>query len=383
MTEMTFGVRPDRKAQPLDGAILERWWRTVDQWSLWAVGVLFLIGMVLGLAASPPLADRLGLPHFYFVTRQAVFGVAALGIMAAVSMATPAQVRRLSAIGFAIWFVAILLLPLFGTDFGKGAVRWFSFGFGSIQPSEFLKPFFAVFAAWLLSASAQENAPPGALLSFALTAIVAGCLALQPDFGQAALILAIWGAMYFVAGAPVALFVGLAGLVGGAGWLAYTHSAHFARRIDAFLASDVEPLTQLGFATDAIRSGGFFGVGVGEGAVKWSLPDAHTDFIIAVAAEEYGLFSVLVILGLYTFVVARAALRLLGETDAFIRLAGLGLAVLFGLQALVNMGVAIRLFPAKGMTLPLISYGGSSVLAVGLGLGMLFALTRKRRGGPA
>ncbi|TVQ57290.1 MAG: cell division protein FtsW [Rhodobacteraceae bacterium] len=383
MTEMTFGARPERAAQPFDGAILERWWRSVDQWSLWAIGGLFLIGMVTGLAASPPLADRLGLPHFYFVTRQAVFGVAALGLMALVSMATPAQVRRVSVIGFGVWFVAILLLPFFGTDFGKGAVRWFSFGVGSVQPSEFLKPFFAVFGAWLLSASADENGPPGALLSFLVTTAVAACLALQPDFGQAALILAIWGAMYFVAGAPVALFVGLAGAVGAVGWAAYSSSAHFARRIDAFLAADVEPLTQLGFATDAIRAGGLFGVGVGEGTVKWSLPDAHTDFIIAVVAEEYGLFAVLLILALYTFIVARAALRLLGETDAFIRLAGLGLAVLFGLQALVNMGVAIRLFPAKGMTLPLISYGGSSVLAVGFGLGMLLALTRRRRGGPA
>jgi cell division protein FtsW len=184
--------------------------------------------------------------------------------------------------------------------------------------------------------------------------------------------------MYFVAGAPVLLLGALAGAVAAAGFVAYGSSAHFARRIDSYLAAEVQPLTQIGYATDAILSGGFFGVGVGEGTVKWSLPDAHTDFIIAVAAEEYGLLFCLVIIALFVLVVARSMLRLLRERDVFCRLAGLGLAAMFGMQALVNMGVAIRLLPAKGMTLPLISYGGSSVIAVGIGLGMLLALTRRR-----
>jgi cell division protein FtsW len=375
MTEMTFGGR----ATPFgDSSILGKWWRTVDQYTIWAVGALFLIGMILGLAASPPLAEKNGLPHFHYVIRQAVFGVMALGAMGALSVLTPAQARRASVLGFGFFFLAVLMLPAFGTDFGKGAVRWYSLGIGSVQPSEFLKPFFVVTSAWLLSASAQENGPPGALMSFLLAAAVAGSLAMQPDFGQASLVLAVWGVMYFVSGAPVVLLVGLAGGVVVAGLGAYETSPHFAARIDAYLASDVEPLTQLGYATDAILSGGLFGVGVGEGSVKWSLPDAHTDFIIAVAAEEYGLVFCLLLIGLFLFIVLRALRRLSREQDVFARLAGVGLATVFGLQAAINMGVAIRLFPAKGMTLPLISYGGSSVIAVGIGLGMLLAMTRRR-----
>ncbi|MFN3615690.1 MAG: putative peptidoglycan glycosyltransferase FtsW [Rubrimonas sp.] len=375
MTELTFGARP---AFAPDASALGRWWRTVDHGVLWAVAFLFLIGMVLGLAASPPLAARNNLPHLYYVVRQAVFGVGALGVMIALSTATPRQLRRLATLGFLGFFALVLLLPFVGTDFGKGAVRWLSLGFVSIQPSEFLKPFFAVFAAWLLSASAHENGPPGAFLSMLLTGAVAGSLALQPDFGQATLVIATWGVMYFVAGAPILLLMVLGGLVVAAGVAAYGASSHFAARIDAYLAADVQPLTQLGYATDAILKGGLFGVGVGEGTVKRVLPDAHTDFIIAVAAEEYGLVLCLIIIALFLFVVVRSVARLLREADPFVRLAGVGLAAQFGMQALVNMGVAIRLFPAKGMTLPLISYGGSSVIAVGILLGMLLAFTRRR-----
>ncbi len=379
MTEIAFGPRPAPQDGPaFDASVLGRWWRSVDQWTLGAVGALFVIGMVLGLAASPPLADRNGLPHFHYVTRQAFFGVLSLGAMLALSMATPRQARRLSALGFIGCFMAVLLLPLFGTDFGKGAVRWYSFGFGSVQPSEFLKPFFVVFAAWLLSASRAQNGPPGALLSCVAAVAVAASLAAQPDFGQATLVLAVWGMMYFVAGASTLVLGALAAAALGAGWAAYSHSAHFASRIDAYLAADVQPLTQLGYATDAILAGGLFGVGVGEGTVKWSLPDAHTDFIIAVAAEEYGLVFCLSIIGLFALIVLRALQRLMRERDVFTQLAGLGLTTLLGLQALINMGVAIRLFPAKGMTLPFISYGGSSALAVGIGMGMLLAMTRSR-----
>ena len=375
MTEMTFGGRPVPLSDP---SILGRWWRSVDQWTIWAVGVLFLIGLVLGLAASPPLAARNDLPAFYYVTRQAIFGVMALSGMIVLSLATPTQVRRLSVLGFAATFLVVLALPFVGTDLGKGAVRWLSLGFTTVQPSEFLKPFFVVFAAWLLSASQTPSGPPGALLSLVMAAAVAGSLAMQPDFGQAALLLAIWGAMYFVAGAPVLLIGVLGGAVAGAGVVAYNSSEHFARRINEYLTADVAPLTQMGIATDAILSGGLFGVGAGAGSVKWSLPDGHTDFIIAVAAEEYGVALCLIIIGLYLFIVTRSLARLMRERDVFARLAGVGLVSMFGLQALINMGVAIRLFPPKGMTLPLISYGGSSLLAVGIGLGMLLALTRRR-----
>jgi cell division protein FtsW len=211
-----------------------------------------------------------------------------------------------------------------------------------------------------------------------LTSVIVVMLALQPDFGQASLVLFSWGVMYFVGGAPLLLLIALAGLVVLGGTLAYNKSEHFARRIDGFLNPDIDPTTQIGYATNAIREGGFFGVGVGEGTVKWSLPDAHTDVRIAVAAEEYGMILVITIIALYATITVRSLWRLLRERDPFIRLAGTGLACAFGVQAFINMGVAVRLLPAKGMTLPFVSYGGSSVIASGIALGALLAFTRTR-----
>ena len=374
MTEMVYGSMPSRAREP----VLPRWWRTIDKWSLTAVLVLFGIGLLLGLAASVPLAERNGLDPFYYVQRQAFFGGIAMVVMVACSMLSPDMVRRIGILGFAVAFVALAALPVVGTDFGKGAVRWFSLGFASVQPSEFLKPGFVVISAWLMAASFDINGPPGKLISFAITLVITGFLAMQPDFGQAMLVLFAWGVIYFVAGAPMLLIIIIVGLVGAGGFAAYNGSEHFARRIDGFLTPDIDPRSQLGYATNAIQEGGFFGVGVGEGQVKWTLPDAHTDFIIAVAAEEYGLVLVMVILGLYAAVVVRSLFRLMRERDPFVRLAGTGLACIFGVQAMINMGVAVRLLPAKGMTLPFVSYGGSSVIAAGITVGMLLALTRVR-----
>jgi len=374
MTEMVYGSNPVRVSEP----VIPRWWRTIDKWTLTCVFILFGIGLLLGLAASVPLATRNGLEPFYYVQRQAFFGGAALVAMLGVSMMPPDMVRRVGVLGFAVAIVALMLLPLFGTDYGKGAVRWFSFGFASVQPSEFLKPGFVVVVAWLIAASQDLAGPPGKAISFALTLVVVGFLAMQPDFGQAALILFGWGVIYFVGGAPMFLIGVVGGLVGAVGLFFYETSEHFARRINGFLSPEVDPRTQLGYAANAIQEGGFFGVGVGEGQVKWSLPDAHTDFIIAVAAEEYGLILVLAILALYGVIVVRSLWRLLPERDPFARLAGTGLACIFGVQAMINMGVAVRLLPAKGMTLPFVSYGGSSVIAAGITLGMLLALTRER-----
>lgn len=374
MTEMVYGPVPARSGEP----VLPRWWRTIDKWTLTCILVLFGIGLLLGLAASVPLATRNGLEPFHYVQRQAVFGVVALLVMALTSMMTPDMVRRFAVLGFVAAFGALALLPIFGTDFGKGATRWFSFGFASVQPSEFLKPFFVVLAAWLMAASQEPAGPPGKAMSFILTAVIVLLLAFQPDFGQAALVLFGWGVIYFVAGAPMLLIAIVVAIVGAGGMLAYNGSDHFARRIDGFLTADVDPRTQIGYATNAIQEGGFFGVGVGEGQVKWSLPDAHTDFIIAVAAEEYGLVLVLLILSLYAIVTVRSLIRLTRERDPFIRLAGTGLVCILAVQAMINMGVAVRLLPAKGMTLPFVSYGGSSVIAAGITVGMLLAMTRSR-----
>ncbi|RJL06363.1 cell division protein FtsW [Paracoccus aestuarii] len=374
MTEMVFGTAPVRAGDP----IFPRWWRTLDKWSLTCVLGLFAIGLLLGLAASVPLAEKNNLPRFYYVQRQAVFGAMGLVTMLVISMMSPRQIRRIGVLGFAVSFLMILALPVIGTDFGKGATRWLSLGFVSLQPSEFLKPGFVAICAWFIAAGQQVGGPPGRMLSFVIAVVVVVLLALQPDFGQASLVLFSWLVMYFVAGSPVTILVVVLGLAGAGGLVAYNGSEHFARRIDSFLSSEIDANTQIYFATNAIQEGRFFGVGVGEGSVKWSLPDAHTDFIIAVAAEEYGFVMVLAIICLYAAIVLRSLLRLVRERDAFARIAGTGLACAFGVQALINMGVAVRLLPAKGMTLPFVSYGGSSVIASGIALGMLLALTRTR-----
>jgi len=374
MTEMAYG-----SVGTVDGeAVLSRWWRTLDKSVLTAVLILFSIGLLLGLASSPPLAEKNGLAPFHYVYRQAIFGSLALFVMVVFSMLSSKAIRRLGVIGFLLCFVALGLLPFFGTDFGKGAVRWYGLGFASVQPSEFLKPGFIVTVAWLISASGQINGAPGRLWSFIITMLVVALLIIQPDFGQACLILFGWGIVYFVAGASFILLAALAMMVLAAGSIAYSYSEHFAKRIDGFLSPDIDPRTQLGYATNAIQEGGFFGVGVGEGQVKWSLPDAHTDFIISVAAEEYGLLLVVLIILLFTWIVLASLIRLLRETDAFNRLAGSGLVAMFGIQAIINVGVAVRLLPAKGMTLPFVSYGGSSIIAMGITVGMLLALTRVR-----
>ncbi|MCF3972381.1 putative lipid II flippase FtsW [Paracoccus salsus] len=374
MTEMVFGATPVRAGDP----ILPRWWRTLDKWSLACVLGLFAIGLLLGLAASVPLAEKNNLPRFYYVQRQALFGGVALCVLLVMSMLTPRQIRRIGVLGFLAAFVLILALPFIGTDFGKGATRWLSLGFLSIQPSEFLKPGFVALCAWFMASAQEVGGPPGRMYSFVAALVIVVLLALQPDFGQASLVLFSWLVMYFVAGAPFILLMVVAGLAVAGGVFAYGASEHFARRINGFLNPDVDPRTQIGYATNAIQEGGFFGVGVGEGTVKWSLPDAHTDFIIAVAAEEYGTILVLAIIALYCTIVLRSLLRLLKERDPFTRIAATGLACAFGVQALINMGVAVRLLPAKGMTLPFVSYGGSSVIASGIALGMLLALTRTR-----
>ena len=374
MTEMAYGSVGTVEGE----AVLSRWWRTLDKSVLTAILILFSIGLLLGLASSPPLAEKNGLAPFHYVYRQAIFGSLALFVMIVFSMLPSKVIRRLGVIGFLLCFVALGLLPFFGTDFGKGAVRWYGLGFASLQPSEFLKPGFIVTVAWLISANGQINGPPGRLWSFIITMLVVALLIIQPDFGQACLILFGWGIIYFVAGASFILLAALALMVLAAGSMAYSYSEHFAKRIDGFLSPDIDPRTQLGYATNAIQEGGFFGVGVGEGQVKWSLPDAHTDFIISVAAEEYGLFLVVLIILLFTWIVLTSLIRLLKERDAFNRLAGSGLVAMFGIQAIINVGVAVRLLPAKGMTLPFVSYGGSSIIAMGITIGMLLALTRVR-----
>ncbi len=374
MTEMVHGTLPIKAGEP----VLPRWWRTIDKWSMGAVLALFSIGLLLGLAASVPLAERNNLPAFHYVQRQLAFGLVGIVAMLGVSMMDPRLIRRLGVLVFAVALIGLMLLPFFGTNYGKGAVRWFSLGFGSVQPSEFLKPGFMIVSAWLIAAAQDIGGPPGRAWSFGLLILVTALLVLQPDFGQTALVLFGWGVVYFVSGAPMKLLLVVGSLVAAGGTVAYNSSDHFAGRINGFLAAEIDPRTQIGYATTAIQNGGFFGTGVGEGQVKWQLPDAHTDFIIAVAAEEYGVVLVCIIMALYGTILVRSLMRLTRERDTFARLGGAGLVCIFTVQAMVNIGVAVRLLPTKGMTLPFVSYGGSSVVAAGLTIGALLALTRHR-----
>jgi cell division protein FtsW len=374
MTEIAHGTVIVQSGE----AVLPRWWRTVDRVTIFCVLTLFAIGILLGFAASPPLAARNGHEPFHYVIRQAAFGGMGLSIMFLVSMMGPVTIRRLAVIGFFLAMLSLAMLPVFGTDFGQGATRWYSLGFASLQPAEFLKPVFVVFTAWMIAASQEVAGPPGKTVSLFAMVVIVGFLVMQPDFGQAALIIFAWSVIYFVAGAPMLILFAVMGAVALGGMFAYNNSEHVARRIDGFLSAEIDPNTQIAYATDAIRNGGLFGAGLGEGTVRWTLPDAHTDFIIAVAAEEYGVMLVFLIIALFATITLRAFFRLMRERDPFIRLAGTGIASLLALQAFINLGVAARLLPAKGMTLPFVSYGGSSIIATGIAVGMLLAFTRSR-----
>jgi len=358
---------------------IARWWSEVDTVAIFAVVSLCLIGLLLGMASSAILAERHDLGDFYFVKKQAFFSGVSILFMLVISMLPEKLIRSGSLAAMLFVLVMICLLPLLGTDFGKGAVRWYSLGGMSVQPSEFFKPFFAVSIGGMMAMVTRGRSFGGVHASVFILVLVVVVLAMQPDFGQAALIFACWFLMYLVSGSSLTGMIGLVILAAAGGFLAYLNSEHVARRIDNFLVQEVDPTEQVGYSIRAIESGGMFGAGIGEGSVKFSLPDAHTDFIIAVAAEEYGFVMVLAIILLYLTIVMRSFVRLMVEPRHDRRVIGCGLVGLLGLQALINIGVSVKFFPAKGMTLPFVSYGGSSAIAVGITTGLLLAFTRRTR----
>ncbi len=362
-----------------DTSIVGRWWWTVDRWSLAALALLLAAGALLVMAASPAVAERIGLDSFHFVRRQSVYLVPAIVVMIGVSLMTPLNIRRIAVLGFVVVIAMMIATLVFGQEV-KGAKRWLSIAGFVVQPSEFIKPFFAVVAAWMFAEHQRGQGFPGHIIAAFLLVIVIGLLVLQPDFGMTVVICAVWFAQFFMAGMPMTWIGALAlvGLVGVAS--AYALLPHVASRIDRFLDPASGDSFQVDTALAAFRSGGLTGLGPGEGVVKSILPDAHTDFIFAVAGEEFGLLACLFLVALFAFVVLRGFARMLAERNAFVMLAAAGLLVQFGVQAIVNMGVNLRLMPAKGMTLPFISYGGSSMLALALGMGMVLALTRRRAG---
>lgn len=371
--------RPSLSFSRADKSRLTEWWFTTDFVLLMAVLLLIGAGLVLSLAASPSVAVRNGFSAYHFVFRQAVYASLGVVLMLAVSFLDPRAVRRLSLAVFASALAGMIFVHFYGAEI-NGARRWLSIAGHSLQPSEFAKPAFVVLSAWLLAEARQAPSMPGLPLAIALIVVFAGFLVSQPDVGQTLLVVAVWTALFFASGQPVRRAIAIAGIavVGLIG--AYNTFAHVRFRIDRFLNPLPGDLSQVDRAMRSFTEGGFLGRGPGEGTIKNVLPDAHTDFIFAVVAEEYGVLACLSLMALFAFIVFRLLVRAAHEPDAAIRLSIVGLALLFGLQALINMGVNVGLLPAKGMTLPFISAGGSSMLACCLTLGMALALARRRPG---
>lgn len=365
-----------------DTSVLGRWWWTVDRWLIAALVALMAVGAVLVITASPPVAERIGVEPYYFVKRHLMLLPVAAALMFGASLLTPRGVLRLSIVLFAVAIVLLVLTLLFGVEV-KGARRWLSLGGFSLQPSELVKPTFAVVAAWLFSEQKRVEGFPGSLISLALFLMCVGLIVMQPDLGMTVVLSAVWLAQFFVAGVSIWLVLPLAGMGAGGLVAAYFLFPHVASRVDRFLDPSSGDTYQVNRSLEAFMNGGVLGRGPGTGRVKEIIPDAHADFIFAVAGEELGVLVCLLIVGLFMFVVLRGFSRLLSESNMFVLLAGGGLFTHFGLQALINMGSALNLIPTKGMTLPFISYGDSSMLSAALVMGALLALTRTRAHEPA
>jgi cell division protein FtsW len=363
-----------------DQGAVAQWWWTVDRWTLVAITVLIGFGSLLIMASSPAVAVRIGYGSLHFVKRYFAVLPVAVAMMFAVSLQSPRTIRRIAIVGFVV-SLALLAYTLFGGVEIKGARRWIEFPGMSIQPSEFVKPTFAVVSAWLFSEYRLKPDFPGHWISIGLYLLVITLLIREPDLGMSFLVSAVWFTQFFLAG--LRLFWLAAGMAGGAAGLvgAYFMLPHVTSRVDRFFDPASGDTYQVNRSMEAFMHGGLWGVGPGEGTVKEYLPDAHADFVFAVAGEELGLLVCLVIVLLFAFIVLRGFARLLQEGNLFIVIAATGLLVEFGLQAIINMASALHLMPAKGMTLPFISYGGSSLLSLGLTMGMVLALTRRRFAG--
>src|ERR1700744_440955 len=356
---------------------LSEWWWTVDRLQLAAIIALMLAGIILSLAASPPVATRIGLDPFHFFNRHVLFLLPSFIVMIGVSFLSPRQIRRSALLVFAVSIALIVLTLLMGPEV-KGSRRWITLLGVNIQASEAAKPAFVVISAWLFAESTKRPEMPATTMALVLLLTLVALLVSEPDFGQTMLMLMVWGSLFFIAGMRMIWVMGLAGAASAGLVLAYLLVPHVTGRIKLFMNPSSGDTFQVDTAMEAFSNGGWFGLGPGEGIAKRSLPDSHTDFVFAVAAEEFGIILCLVLLALFAFVVIRALSRAYATEDMFARFAASGLAILFGAQAAINMSVNLQLIPAKGMTLPFISYGGASIVSRAYGVGMMLALTRMR-----
>ncbi len=355
------------------------WWWTVDKVTLGAIAVVMAFGAMMVATASPAIAERIGFDSFYFVHRQLIFlGISAF-IIVGFSFLSPLAIRRFSTIGFLGGILLLILVLMFGTE-TNGAKRWIFLGGMSLQPSEFMKPLFSIVTAWMLSEGKMRQGFKGWRISFLLYATLAVLLVSQPDFGMFIVVTAVWSGQLFLAGMPMLVVGAIAVAMVFTLLVAYMFFPHVANRIDSFINADSSGNYQVKKSLEAFDSGGLIGRGPGEGVVKQSLPDSHTDFIFAVIGEELGSVVCIVVVSLFAFIVLRGLKLMMVETDLFHIYAVSGLLMQFGMQAVINMGVAMNLLPTKGMTLPFISYGGSSMMAIAMAIGMMLALTKKRFG---
>lgn len=363
-----------------DQSVLGRWWWTVDHALLASILFLVVCGIVMVATASPPVASRIALSEYHFIKRHLIMLIPAMVAMVGMSVLSPRAIWRVCSVGLILGIGALIAVLLVGTEI-KGARRWLDLGM-SLQPSEFVKPMLAVVMAWLIAREKDQPDFPGYKIALGVFAVVALLLIMQPDFGMTIVVSLIVAAQLFIAGLPWILVVAIA-VFGCAGvGLAYIVLPHVRSRIDRFLNPDQGDTYQVDSALDAFRSGGFFGVGPGQGEVKLRVPDAHADFIFAVAGEEFGILTCIIIF-VFGFIVLRGLNRVMDSGSLFAVLATGGVLTMFGLQALIHMGASTHLLPAKGMTLPFISYGGSSLIAVGFSMGILLGLTRQTYSGVA
>jgi cell division protein FtsW len=353
------------------------WWWTVDRLLLAAFLALMLGGIILSLAASPPVAARLGLDPFYFVGRHVFFLIPALAVLLGTSFLPPRYIRRLALVVFVVSLALIAATLHFGAEV-KGARRWIVLLGVNIQASEFLKPAFVILIAWLFGESARRPEMPANTIALVLLGVAVTGLVLQPDLGQTMLVALVWSALFFLAGMRLIWVVGLGGVAAMGLATAYLFIPHVTKRIERFRDPSSGDTFNIDQALESFQRGGWFGRGPGEGTVKRILPESHTDFVFAVAAEEFGIVLCLLLAAVFAFIVLRTLRRAARTEDPFARFAAAGLAIMFGLQSAINMAVNLHLMPAKGMTLPFISYGGSSMISLAYGMGMLLALTRER-----
>ncbi len=353
------------------------WWWTVDRELLGALIMLLMLGMVLSFAASPPVAERLGYSTWHFVIRHAIFLVPSVIVLVGASFLTARQARVTALIVLVGALVLLVGTLVIGIEV-KGARRWISFLGQTVQPSEFVKPAFAVIAAWLFAEKMKHPDVPARIIAFGLVVFISALLLLQPDFGQTVLVVASWVALLFLAGVSWWVIGVLAGAAGGGAVLAYNVFPHVARRIDSFLNPGTGNNYQVEKALQSLLEGGWFGRGPGEALARRYVPDAHADFVFSAAAGEFGILFCLVLVGLIAFITVRALLIAQKQSNLFARLGASALAIQFGLQSSINLAVNLNLAPPKGMTLPFVSYGGTSMLATAFGMGLILALTRRK-----